>query len=385
MPLLQPPPPPDGEERQHLPSTSRPSLEHSTRLLDLSMAACCCVAQTWAWTSSTAAPRTTGSGAVQAALLSLQAAVLALFLLAGRRTWRRWRAWALTAMRLASVANLPLLHTEVRLRGFFFAGSRPGGHTEPLRALAPLCCVQAGLGQMLDHPATPGVLGAVVDWLRLLAGEQLSSFLSLFSVSSLPFFLSPKPPTSSSFTILLAGLLPSLFAGAACRLSPAATLAQQAAVVGLSTALTGVQATCRTPLLADPLSIRRMSALHRLLDGADLLSPLVPAAAGPWTHGGTGSAGSSDAAHAATCAALVYLHLLAAFLLPVALASRAAPLPPMDPMPRPRRQPASSGGPPWSAVLRDGRSSRVGLLAAAWLLLSNAWLVCKALAARLRA
>lgn len=90
------------------------STEHTTRLLDLTMAACCCAAQAWAWQASAAAPATTSGSAlasapVQAALLAVQAATLAFLLLAGRRSWRRRRAWAIAAMRLASVANLPLL------------------------------------------------------------------------------------------------------------------------------------------------------------------------------------------------------------------------------------------------------------------------------------
>ena len=173
-----------------------------------------------------------------------------------------------------------------------------------------------------------------------------------------------------------------MFAGAACRLSPGAALAQQAAVVGLGAVLAGVQATCAAPLLSDPLSVRRMAALHRLLDATDLLSALVPAGAG--RGGGTSQ----------RCAALALLHVLAVgILLPVALAWRSEPLPPLEepaePAPRPARRPwpggggTVGGGGAWAAVLRDVRSSPVALSLAAWLLFSNTWLLCKVAASRL--
>lgn len=156
------------------------------------------------------------------------------------------------------------------------------------------------------------------------------------------------------------------------------TLVQQAAVVGLHTALAGVGATCLTPLLSDPLTARRMGALHRLLDGTDMLAAIVPTSVG---SGGGISSSAADAAARQQCAALALMHALAiGVLLPTALAWRAAPLPPAHPTAQPAaRHGGSSGDGPWAAVGRDLRSSALALSLLAWLLLSNVWLVCKAL------
>lgn len=70
-----------------------------------------------------------------------------------------------------------------------------------------------------------------------------------------------------------AGLLPVVYAGLAYSLPPTAALVQQAAAVWLSAAWVGAQPYCLSPLLADPLSARRMASLHCWLDAADALSP----------------------------------------------------------------------------------------------------------------
>lgn len=40
----------------------------------------------------------------------------------------------------------------------------------PIRAACLPACLQAGLGQLLSRPATPGALGATTDWLCFVAG-----------------------------------------------------------------------------------------------------------------------------------------------------------------------------------------------------------------------
>ena len=200
-------------------------------------------------------------------------------------------------------------------------------------------------------------------WLGAAAAGQAAAQSSSF----------PLPPTWPH-----AGLLPLAFAGAAARLSPAATLAQQAAVVGLAAAAVDAQPCCRLPLLIDPLSVQRMSALHRYLDAVDPLSPL------DWAQ----RAHSDGEARSSYVALAAFHGLVVGVLLPVVLACHAAPLPPDTGHPASRRRSGAvrfgdAGGGALAAALRHVRMTTPAALLIGWLLLSNSWLACKAMEAAL--
>ena len=58
------------------------------------------------------------------------------------------------------------MHAGGSLRQHFWHHSRP---SLPSTCRAALLCTQTGL-QLTSRPATPGALGAVADWARLMAG-----------------------------------------------------------------------------------------------------------------------------------------------------------------------------------------------------------------------
>ena len=159
----------------------------------------------------------------------------------------------------------------------------------------------------------------------------------------------------------------------ACRLSPVATVVQQAAVVALSAAVAGSSLPyCGSPLLSDPLSAQRMASLHRLLDASDPLGHSPPAEAG----GAAGAAAACDPGR--QCAALYYFHVVViGVLLPAALSLRSQLSPPAEPAGQHRR-PWRSGG-ALAAGLRQVLACRPAAALLGWLALSNCWLACKAL------
>lgn len=201
---------------------------------------------------------------------------------------------------------------------------------------------------LLDGPATPGIIGALRDWLRGIIGT-----LSLLLRPPPPRWSSPRPtlhhpPCPCPLPAGTRLLLPAVIA-ASLHQPPLAVLAQQLLHLYLAVDVRGA---CAAPLLRDPLSLRRLGGAWELLDAASVMGvPLASAisthqgAQGGWVRGRAGGARGSlarptdaqppavrcglptPAGDEARCHAVVAFHVQLIALLPVAVAARASQQP----------------------------------------------------------